>query len=120
MQWRVLTLVLCGLVVMYITSLMQETSYPHPYSIYTSDPTRWRHKPDSMLLSTAAGYLYLTLFYYEAAPEGREGFRNGVGPMKTGVVGKVGCLLCSLEHVPDQEDMVIQGASFSYESHCMS
>lgn len=88
MQWRPLILLFCGIAVIYLASLLQETPYPHPYKVYTSDTTRWRHAPNEAILTTAGDYLYLTAIRYKVEPVGFHGLRHGVGELKTGVVGK--------------------------------
>lgn len=87
MQWRPLILLFCGIAVIYLASLLQETPYPHPLKVYTSDTTRWRHAPDETILTTAGDYLYLTAIRYNVEPAGFKGLRHGTGDLKTGVVG---------------------------------
>ena len=89
MQWRPLTLLLCGTGVIYLASLIQDSPYPHPIKAYTSDSTRWKARPDDVILSTVNDYLYLTTIRFESAPPGYEGLRHGTGAMKSGVVGTV-------------------------------
>lgn len=98
MQWRPLILLFCGIAVIYLASLLQETPYPHPLKVYTSDTTRWRHAPDEAILTTAGDYLYLTAIRYNVEPAGFQGLRHGTGDLKTGVVGKLYIYISVYDH----------------------
>ncbi|KAI9310858.1 hypothetical protein BX666DRAFT_2032570 [Dichotomocladium elegans] len=89
MQWRPLVLLVCGVTVIYLTSLLQDVTYPHPIKVYTSDDGRWRHSPDEIMLTIAGGFLYLTAFRFEVDSIGQRGFRLGTGSLKTGVIGHI-------------------------------
>ncbi|KAI7885119.1 hypothetical protein K492DRAFT_191207 [Lichtheimia hyalospora FSU 10163] len=89
MQWRPLILLFSGFAVIYLASLLQETPYPHPLKVFTSDTTRWRHAPNEAILTTAGDYLYLTAIRYKVEPSGFHGLRHGTGELKTGVIGHI-------------------------------
>ncbi|CAO3595031.1 unnamed protein product [Absidia cylindrospora] len=77
-------LLLAGVGVIYLASLLQDESYPHPAKIRTSDRIHYAGPgPDTILLSVQPKYLYQTMIYFG------QGHRNqivsGTGDMKTGV-----------------------------------
>ncbi|KAI9496524.1 hypothetical protein BDB00DRAFT_809201 [Zychaea mexicana] len=91
MQWRPITLLLCGTGIIYLASLIQDSPYPHPVKTYTTDATRWRGKeaPDDVVLSTIGDHLYLTALRFEIAHSGQEGLTHGTGALKTGIIGSI-------------------------------
>ncbi|ORY91984.1 hypothetical protein BCR43DRAFT_497594 [Syncephalastrum racemosum] len=89
MQWRAPSLLLCGLAVIYLASLLQDTPYPHPAKIATIDPAHLPFKPDAILLSSNDKHIYLTALLYDTPMPGFGGKRHGTGPLKTGVAGRL-------------------------------
>ncbi|KAI9269307.1 hypothetical protein BDA99DRAFT_558054 [Phascolomyces articulosus] len=89
MQWRPPTLLLCGIGIIYLASLIQDSPYPHPRKTYTSDTTRWRQTPDDVILSTIGDHLYLSALRFEIIHPGSEGFNHGTGVLKSGVSGRI-------------------------------
>ncbi|KAI8341868.1 hypothetical protein BC941DRAFT_414707 [Chlamydoabsidia padenii] len=88
MQWRVFTLLLAGIGVIYLASKLQDNPYPHPAKIRTSDRIHYPGLvPDTTLLSVQPDYLYEAMFYYGQSQ--RDQVISGTGDMKTGVFGKV-------------------------------
>ncbi|KAI8982140.1 hypothetical protein BDF20DRAFT_452906 [Mycotypha africana] len=88
MPWRVLILLISGLVVIYIAILSQDTPYVHPKIVYASSnhPPLFPYKPDKVVLSTIGAYVYLTFFKYELLKS--RGSLIGTGNLKLGVQGK--------------------------------
>lgn len=87
MQWRVFTLLIAGIGVIYLASKLQDNPYPHPAKIRTSDRIHYPGLvPDTTLLSIQPDYLYESMFYYGQSH--RDQVISGTGDMKTGVFGK--------------------------------
>lgn len=88
MQWRAPFLLVCGLAIIYLASLLQDTPYPHPAKIAAVDPAHLPFKHDAILLSSTDKHIYLTALIYDTPMPGFGGKRHGTGPLKTGVAGK--------------------------------
>lgn len=64
MQWRILTLLFAGIIVIYLASLLQDSPYPHPAKMQIYDTTFVRSSPDASILSIQPDYVYQSMIYF--------------------------------------------------------
>lgn len=74
-----------GIAFIYAISLLSEPPFPRPQLVSKSAPAKIDPEPSEMLLSIVDGYLYQTFVWYEID---QQQTKRGIGPLKTGVVGK--------------------------------
>ncbi|KAI8081784.1 uncharacterized protein BX664DRAFT_388710 [Halteromyces radiatus] len=102
MQWRVLTLLLAGLVVIYLASLLQDTPYPHPAKMKIDRHHLPGTFPDTSILSVQPNHLYEAMIYF--GHNQNDQVMSGTGDMKTGVFGKIKLLRRPIQFLLQHQD----------------
>ena len=85
MQWRPIVMLLVGLTVVFLVSLISDPPYPRPVQLTSDDRKSYsKNAANKVILTVAGGFLYQTAIWFETANT----MKHGIGPMKTGAMGK--------------------------------
>ncbi|KAI8885144.1 hypothetical protein K501DRAFT_246522 [Backusella circina FSU 941] len=89
LKWRVLTILLSGLVSIYIVTLLQDTPYPHPITLETERTTDNHIQSTQVLLTKIDDYFYKTQLFFDATLKGNRGRLMGIRDIQLYVNGYI-------------------------------